>query len=150
MIYSVRAQTGLPSTLRSAPISDLMNGSVTFLHFSRIFSGPAADAPAPAPTVNATPEPMVKAEPPPDVPQGTHYTDGFLSMIDPVFAPVANITGLHPRDVTDSHIPNLLGNVIMTLAESNLNDFGSLLVSAGSCGANVAIRHIGERPDRYG
>lgn len=111
-----------------------------FPTFSRIFSGPAADAPAAAPVaVNATPEPMVKAEPPPDVPQGTHYTDGFLSMIDPVFAPVANITGLHPRDVTDSHIPNLLGNVIMTLAESNLNDFGSLLVSAGSAGLTLLL-----------
>ena len=109
-----------------------------FPTFSRIFSGPAADAPAPV-AVNATPEPMVKAEPPPDVPQGTHYTDGFLSMIDPVFAPVANITGLHPRDVTDSHIPNLLGNVIMTLAESNLNDFGSLLVSAGSAGLTLLL-----------
>ena len=75
-----------------------------FPTFSRLFAGPAADTPAPAPAVNTAPEPMVKAEPPPEVPQGSRYTDGFLSMIDPVFAPVANLTGLHPRDVTDSHI----------------------------------------------
>lgn len=109
----------------------------SFPTFSRIFSGPATDAPAP--TVNATPEPMVKAEPPPEIPQGTRYTDGFLAMIDPVFAPVANITGLHPRDVTESHIPDLLANVISTLAESNLNDFGSLLVSAGGAGMTLLL-----------
>jgi hypothetical protein len=108
-----------------------------FPTFSRLFSGPAKDEPAPATTVNTNPEPMVKAEPPPEIPQGTHYTDGFLTMIDPVFAPVAKITGLHPRDVTESHIPNLLGNVMMTLVESNLNDFGSLLV--GTLGAGLTL-----------
>jgi hypothetical protein len=112
-----------------------------FPTFSRLFSGPAADAPvaAPAVQVNTNPEPVVKAEPPPEVPQGTRYTDGFLSMIDPMFAPVANITGLHPRDVTDAHIPNLIGSAVTTLAESNLNDFGALLVSAGTAGLTLLL-----------
>ncbi len=109
-----------------------------FPTFSKLFAGPATDAPAPA-QVNTAPEPMVKAPEPSEVPQGSHYTDGFLSMIDPVFAPVANITGLHPRDVTDAHIPNLIGSAVTTLAESNLNDFGALVVSAGTAGLTLLL-----------
>jgi hypothetical protein len=109
-----------------------------FPTFSRIFSGPATDTPAPV-AVNTNPEPAIKAEPPPDTPQGSHYTDGFLSMIDPVFAPVANLTGLHPRDVTDAHIPSLIGNAVTTLAESNLNDFGALLISASTAGLTLLL-----------
>jgi hypothetical protein len=109
-----------------------------FPTFSRLFSGPAVDnQPAPV-TVNTNPEPPIKAEPV-ETHQHTAYTDGFMSMIDPVFAPIANIVGLQPRDVADAHVPNLIGNVITTVADSNLNDFGALLVSAGAAGITLLL-----------
>ena len=128
----------LASSFKERADKRLSEWKRNFPTFSRLFSGPSTDAPAPV-QVNTAPEPMVKAEPPPEVPQGSRYTDGFLSMIDPMFAPVANITGLHPRDVTDAHIPNLIGTAVTTLAESNLNDFGALLVSAGTAGLTLLV-----------
>jgi hypothetical protein len=107
-----------------------------FPTFNRLFSGPATDT-APV-AVNTSPEPPVKAEPV-ETTQHTAYTDGFLTMIDPIFAPIANVTGLQPRDVTDAHVPNILGNVVTTVADSNLNDFGALLVSAGTAGITLLL-----------
>jgi hypothetical protein len=36
-------------------------------------------------------------------------------------------------------VPNILGNVVTTVADSNLNDFGALLVSAGTAGITLLL-----------
>ena len=74
------------------------------------------------PTVPTQPTPPEKQEPP-------SASEGFTSMLDPIYAPFANWLGLKPRDVNDAHTPALLANAGIVLAESNLSKFGSMAIS---------------------
>jgi len=66
---------------------------------------------------------------PPEKQEPPSASEGFISMLDPIYAPFANWLGLKPRDVNDAHTPALLANAGIVLAESNLSKFGSMAIS---------------------
>lgn len=114
----------------------LKSVSDNFPYFSKYYKGAKehkAEAPAPGvyPTVTYSDGrpvyPQVPTQEPKEEPQSA--TEGFTSMLDPIYAPFANMLGLKPRDVNDAHTPALLANGAIVLAESNLNRFGSMAFS---------------------
>lgn len=70
---------------------------------------------------------------------GTQMSEGILATLDPVFEPFAKMLGVRTRHINEAHTPAILGNVIVTAAESNLNSFGSLLVSLVSSTITLAV-----------
>lgn len=114
----------------------LKSVSDNFPYFSKYYKGAKehkAEAPAPGvyPTVTYSDGrpvyPQVPTQEVKEEPQSA--TEGFTSMLDPIYAPFANMLGLKPRDVNDAHTPALLANGAIVLAESNLNRFGSMAFS---------------------
>lgn len=63
---------------------------------------------------------------------------GFLSMLDPIYAPFADILGMKAADVNVAHTPALIANAGIVLAESNLNSFGSMISSIIASGMTLA------------
>lgn len=54
---------------------------------------------------------------------------GLLAMFDQMYEPIGNLLGLKARDINESHTPTIISNAVTTLAESNMSDLGSLIVS---------------------
>jgi hypothetical protein len=54
---------------------------------------------------------------------------GLMAMFDQMYAPIGDLLGLKARDINESHTPTIVTNAVTTLAESNLSDLGSLIVS---------------------
>ena len=71
------------------------------------------------------PVPMME-EPPPE-PRG--MSDGFMSMLDPVFTPIGNALGLSAKDVNEAHTPALIAGAYNGVSDIYLNTFGSFFVS---------------------
>jgi hypothetical protein len=71
-------------------------------------------------------------------PEPASSSEGFLSMLDPVFAPFADLLGMPARDVNIAHTPNILANGGIVLVESNVNKFGAMAISLLSSLATLA------------
>lgn len=117
-----------------------------FPYFSKYYHGAKAHKKEePAPNTYSTVTysdgrpvyPQVPTQAPKEEPQSA--SEGFTSMLDPIYAPFANMMGLKPRDVNDAHTPALLANGAIVLAESNLNRFGSMVFSLLSSVTTLAI-----------
>ncbi len=74
------------------------------------------------------PQVPIQAEPE-KPPEPASSSEGFLSMLDPIFAPFGDLLGMPARDVNIAHTPAILANGGIVLAESNLNKFGAMAVS---------------------
>lgn len=83
------------------------------------------------------PQVPIQAEPE-KPPEPASSSEGFLSMLDPVFAPFADLLGMPARDVNIAHTPNLLANGGIVLVESNVNKFGAMAISLISSLATLA------------
>lgn len=66
---------------------------------------------------------------PPEPPEKESASEGFVSMLDPIFAPFGDALGMKARDVNLAHTPALLANGGIVLVESNFNKFGSMFIS---------------------
>lgn len=80
--------------------------------------------------------PIVQAPEPP--PEKESASEGFISMLDPIFSPFADALGMKSRDVNLAHTPALLANGGIVLVESNFNKFGSMFISLASSLATLA------------
>ena len=60
---------------------------------------------------------------------GYESRSGFASMFDSLYEPLANTLGLSARDLNEAHTPELVGNTVQTIAESQLSNLGSLAAS---------------------
>ena len=66
-------------------------------------------------------------EPAPEPQRGV--SDGFMSMLDPVFTPIGNALGLSAKDVNEAHTPALIAGAYNGVSDIYLNTFGSFLTS---------------------
>lgn len=80
--------------------------------------------------------PIVQAPEPP--PEPASASEGFIGMLDPIFAPFGDMLGMKARDVNLAHTPALLANGGIVLVESNFNKFGSMFISLASSLATLA------------
>lgn len=71
--------------------------------------------------------PMPEMEPAPEPAHGV--SDGFMSMLDPVFSPIGNALGLSAKDVNEAHTPALIAGAYNGVSDIYLNTFGSFLTS---------------------
>jgi hypothetical protein len=108
---------------------------------------PPGVAPSGPVALNTHPEPMVRA---PEEPPGSHVTDSFASMLDPIYAPFANMVGVQPKDINEAHTPTILTSIVSTIAESNMNNFGSLLVNLLGAGGALAVGTLAKEQMGFG
>lgn len=84
------------------------------------------------------PPPMIVQDPKDDP------STGLMAMFDQMYEPIGNILGLKARDINESHTPTIVTNAVTTLAESNLSDLGSLIVSLFGALSMLAVGMLGK------
>lgn len=84
------------------------------------------------------PQPVIIQDPKDDP------STGLMAMFDNVYTPFANILGLKPRDINESHTPSIIQNAVTTLAEGNMSDLGALSVSLFASIALLAFGTLGK------
>ena len=84
------------------------------------------------------PQPVIIQDPKDDP------TTGLMAMFDQMYEPIGNLLGLKARDINESHTPAIISNAVTTLAESNLSDLGSLIVSLFGALTMLAVGTLGK------
>lgn len=99
----------------------------------------AIQQPVPVGTGSITVPQPVPIQDPKDDP-----STGLMAMFDQMYEPIGNILGLKARDINESHTPAIVSNAVTTLAESNLSDLGSLIVSLFGALSMLAVGMLGK------
>lgn len=114
-------------------------------YFSKYYHGakkhkkqePSTQVVSTYPGTPSYPNPPIVQAPPPE-PEKESASEGFISMLDPIFQPFGDMLGMKARDVNIAHTPALLANGGIVLVESNFNKFGSMFISLASSLATLA------------
>lgn len=82
--------------------------------------------------------PQVATQTPEEEEKERRDNEGFITALNPIFAPFADVLGMRAVDVNVAHTAPLIANAGIVLTESNMNKFGSMMISLISSGITLA------------